>query len=156
MTTRAATLRIRSGAAKRARQTMRQMTGARARKISLTLRETAGHALLALDTLPPSANALFANATKGRVKTSAYRAWLTAAIQELRQVQRAPLVKGQVTVTYVIERPTGRTRDLDNFCKPLSDLLVKAEIIDDDSMIERLSLHWSDSIKGVQIAVGAA
>lgn len=149
------TLRIRSQAGKKARGTSARMTKARARSISLTLRETAGHALLALPELPPSANALFANAASGRTKTALYRLWLAAAVQDLRQVQRAPLIKGRITVAIVAQRPTGR-RDIDNLAKPLLDLLVKAEVIEDDSLVERLSLHWSDAIKGVQIAVGSA
>lgn len=145
----------RSRASKRARQVTARMTKARARSISLTLRETAGQALLTLPELPPSANALFANATKGRTKTALYRLWQAAAIQDLRLVQRAPLIKGRVIVAIVAERPSGR-RDIDNLAKPILDLLVKAEVIEDDCLVERLTLQWADNIKGVQIAVGTA
>lgn len=149
-------LRIRSAASSRAWASRKRMTKARARDIALTLRPTAGQALLTLPEPPPSANALFANAAKGRVMTTLYRAWLTAAIQDLRQVQHAPLVKGRIKVAYVIERPkTARRVDLGNFEKALSDLLVKAEVIEDDSLIEEIILRWGD-VKGVQISVGQA
>ncbi len=149
------TLHSLSQASKKARNTQARMTKARARAISLTLRETAGQALLTLPELPPSANALFANALKGRRMTQAYRLWRHAAIQDLRLIQRAPLIKGRVKVAIIAERPAAR-RDLDNITKPTLDLLVEAEVIEDDSLIEEILLRWSDSITGVQIAVGAA
>ncbi len=141
--------------AKRARGTVQRMTKARARAISLTLRETASHALLAIPELPPSANVLFATIGRRRVKTSLYKAWLAAGIQDLRIIQRAPLVKGRIQVTIVAERRL-TFRDLDNIAKPTLDLLVKAEVIEDDYLVERLTLQWSDTVKGVQIAVGQA
>lgn len=151
-----AALQIRSTAAKRARRTTARMSKARARAISLTLRETAGYVLLALPELPPSANDLYANAASGRVKTAIYRAWRAAAVQDLRFIQRAPLIKGPVKVAYVLERPAKRRRiDCGNFEKALSDALVEAEIIEDDSLIEEINIKWGD-VKGVQIAVGKA
>lgn len=131
-----------------------RLSKARERSILVTLREMAPQTLLALSTVPPSANGLFANkAEGGRIKAKAYKAWIKAGLAELLTEQRAPLVKGRVSLSFVIERPE-EARDLDNCIKPLCDLLVAAIVIEDDSKVDKIAVCWGDR-PGVQIAVAA-
>lgn len=85
---------------------------------------------------PPSTNHLYFNvAGRGRVKTSAYKAWLEEAGWAAKK-QRLASFGGPVAVTYIV--PEDRRRDLDNYCKGLGDLLQSLNILQNDSQIDEL------------------
>lgn len=109
-----------------------------------------------LSSPPPSVNNLFATVKDGRrIKSKAYQAWLTAAGWEIR-ARCIPLTIGPIEVEYQIERPTDRRRrDVANLEKALSDALVAAGVIEDDSLIERVTIGWADGVKGVRVTVTA-
>lgn len=121
-----------------------------------------------ISTLPPSANNLFASAkVKKRTETGAivevqrrvpvkrYKAWQTAAGWEIRS-RCIPLTVGKVAVAYEVERPTDKRRhDASNLLKGLDDLLVSCGVIEDDSLIERLTIGWADGVQGVRVTVTA-
>ena len=101
-------------------------------------------------TPPPSANNLFFNAKKGRVKSTEYRLWqMTAGLQ--LNAQNAKPIAGRVDVEYSV--PRNNRRDLGNFEKALSDLLVRQHIIEDDRKIERIVMRWHDPDEFVRIDV---
>lgn len=106
---------------------------------------------------PPSVNALYRNVPKvGRVKTGATKAFNFQAALALAG-QRANGLKGRVNVTYQVGRfPDNRRRDVANYEKALSDALVANGIIEDDSLIERLTIGWADGVHGVLVTVEAA
>lgn len=121
-----------------------------------------------LSTLPPSVNNLFASAkVKKRTETGAivevqrrvpvkrYKAWQTAAGWEIR-ARCIPLTVGKVAVAYEVERPTDKRRhDASNLLKGLDDLLVSCGVIEDDSLIERVTIGWADGLQGVRVTVTA-
>ena len=90
---------------------------------------------------PPTTNHLFINAHPGRVKSPEYRAWLTHAGLMLN-MQHPESVPGAVKVAYEFRRPDKRRRDLGNLEKAATDLLVKHGVIEDDCLIEELTLRW--------------
>ena len=102
---------------------------------------------------PPSVNELYKNVFfqaqgirpgRGRAKTKKYLAWeLEAALWIKRQRPKA--TKGQVSVEYNIKKPDRRKRDLGNLEKALSDCLVRNGLIEDDSLISEIRLHWADA-----------
>ena len=104
---------------------------------------------------PPSANGLFANVPgRGRVKSEKYRGWLNAVGWDLK-LAKPERVAGPVNVTLLFERPKGRRRaDLDNRAKAALDLLVTHGVIEDDHLVQRLTLAWAP-ISGCQITVEA-
>lgn len=106
---------------------------------------------------PPSTNALYRNVPKvGRVKTGAAKEFNFRAALALAG-QKANGIKGPVVVTYDVGRfPDKRRRDVGNYEKALSDSLVANGIIEDDSLIERLSIGWVDGVEGVRVTVEAA
>lgn len=96
--------------------------------------------------VPPSANALYANAPGGRVLTQQYRDWLEAAGWELKLQKTKPMA-GAVGLTLLIAMPE-RKRDLGNMEKAVSDLLVKHGIMADDNsdVLQEIFLKFDPSV----------
>lgn len=89
---------------------------------------------------PPSVNGLFAG--KGRRYCSrTYKAWKAAA----RPFVPAGLIAGPYSLDLLFDRPDRRARDLGNFEKGISDLIVEAGLVIDDSCCQRMTLAWSDA-----------
>lgn len=89
---------------------------------------------------PPSVNGLFAG--KGRRYCSrTYKAWKAVA----RPQVPAGLIAGPYTLELLFDRPDRRARDLGNLEKAVSDLIVEAGLVIDDSCCERITLAWSDA-----------
>lgn len=92
---------------------------------------------------PPTLNNLFRNVPmRGRVPTKKYEQWQKLAMGEL-MVQKARPVFGPVRVSMSFVRPDKRKRDLDNLMKAPLDILVKAGVIQDDSLITEIAIRWS-------------
>jgi Holliday junction resolvase RusA-like endonuclease len=107
-----------------------------------------------LSTVPPTTNHLFATVRGRRVKSAAYKAWIDLAGWEIR-ARHIPLTVGPVAVEIEVERPkTARRTDVDNRLKPTLDAIVKAGTIEDDSLIERVTIGWAD-VQGVRVTVTA-
>lgn len=94
---------------------------------------------------PPPANNLFLNVKHGRVKAPRYRAWLKEAGEALVQQhaeQRFSQISGRYHLYVSAQRPDKRKRDLGNIEKPLSDILVAHNVIEDDSLADIITLRW--------------
>ena len=87
---------------------------------------------------PPTTNNLFINAGRKRVKSQRYKAWQTEAGWELRR-QRCGCIGGPWEADIAL--PTGLTGDLDNYLKPILDLLVTHRVVDDDKHCMKLSVE---------------
>jgi crossover junction endodeoxyribonuclease RusA len=97
---------------------------------------------LTLPTLPPPLSACFTNVRRnGRAATPRYTKWVIEALHAVQE-QRVYGVNGIVSVVYQFRRPDRRPRDLGNLEKAVSDLLVKAGLIEDDSLIIDLRMLW--------------
>ena len=94
---------------------------------------------------PPPLSACFTDPAgrKGRVKTKRYRDWERLCAPRLRAVKETMV--GDIAVQYRFARTDRRKRDLGNLEKAMSDILVKHEIIEDDSKIVDLRLIWTGS-----------
>lgn len=109
--------------------------------------------ILILPELPPPLHACFVNARgPGRVKSPRYNAWIQLCLFKLGRQQ---LIPGQVLVEYVFCRPDKRKRDLGNMEKAVSDILVKMNVIEDDSLIMDMRLRWGGDGPPVIITVEA-
>ena len=93
---------------------------------------------------PPTANNLFVNAGRKRVKSGAYRAWQAASGYAILS-QRLQVLHGPVSLSVALVRPDKRKRDLSNTLKAVEDILVHMNVIEDDSMIQRISAQWVPS-----------
>lgn len=94
--------------------------------------------------VPPSTNKLYANVPgKGRVKTSAYKAWIEQAGWEVKRqaLGKERFGKKKIVVCYSV--PENGRRDLDNYLKAMNDVLKTAGIIDDDKHIYKIVIgRW--------------
>lgn len=95
---------------------------------------------------PPSTNNLFSNGGKGhgRYRTPKYKAWEQLASLYIKDTHRASL--GAYTIAIALKPPDNRARDLDNFVKALSDLLVAHGVVKDDSYCRRLTVCWNTNM----------
>ena len=90
--------------------------------------------MMATVPVPPSTNNLFLSMGRKRVKTPEYRSWLQVAILSFRQLSKPE----RFTVEVVIQIHGGKRfntrRDVGNCEKSISDALVEAGVIPDDSI----------------------
>jgi len=102
---------------------------------------------------PVSTNALWMrSSTTGHIiRSPRYAKWFQAAGNELA-IQRPGCIRGTYSLEVLIERKSGR-RDIDNAIKSLSDLLVANQVVEDDSLAQRITLEWSDTIKGAWVTI---
>lgn len=95
---------------------------------------------------PPTVNNLFINAAKGRGRfpSPQYKLWRKIA-GEMILAQGRHSIRGRVTLSIAIARPDRRRRDISNLIKAVEDLLVEMGVIEDDSLVERLSIQWIEA-----------
>ncbi len=95
---------------------------------------------------PPTTNNLFANAAQGRGRfpTKSYKAWRERAAVAIRRQAAVP-IPGAVMLNIQLGRPDRRRRDLSNYIKALEDALVQHGLIEDDSMVQCLSMSWGSN-----------
>ena len=105
---------------------------------------------------PPTTNNLYANergGRGGRFPTKAYKAWKARVAVAIRRQAPDP-IKGAVMLNIQLGRPDRRRRDLSNYIKALEDALVQHDLIEDDSMVQALSMSWG-STPGATVRVWA-
>lgn len=107
---------------------------------------------------PISTNNLFASVPgKGRVKTTAYKNWVSAALN-LIALQRPRTFAGPVQITLYVGEERAGVKDADNTLKPAIDTLKKAGIIRDDSRewVRSAQAVWVPGMAGMVAAVSPA
>jgi Holliday junction resolvase RusA-like endonuclease len=103
-----------------------------------------------LSSRPPSLNNAFANTRTGRVKGSAYRAWVQEAGWEIARQKPVP-VAGPFCVAIEVGETVSKA-DLDNLAKPIIDMLVEMGCVPDDRNMVLLQVERSDR-SDVSVAV---
>lgn len=92
---------------------------------------------------PPSANRLWRSVNGRNIKSAEYRTWENIAVAEAYyssgDKKRIP---GSYRLLVEAQRPDRRRRDLGNLEKPLSDILVTLNMVDDDCLAEEITLRW--------------
>lgn len=107
--------------------------------------------------MPPSTNGLRMHFVDGAgkmrsAKTKRYADWRKAAGWEIAAA-RPGKIKGPYSLSIAVQRDwrTKRARDIDNIIKPISDALVAAGVITDDSLAESVSAKWVDDLDGAAV-----
>lgn len=105
---------------------------------------------------PLSQNGLYYNhRSGGRAASAAHSAWRQAAMQEI-SAQRAMLsckrIAGAYKLLLVVERRGHLNGDLGNLEKCVSDVLVKMNVVDDDSFAEEIVLRWG-AVQGCTVTI---
>jgi Holliday junction resolvase RusA-like endonuclease len=104
---------------------------------------------------PISVNAMFADGLSRRVKSQRYYDWIVEAGYALNR-QHPPQIFGQVELKYEVEeKPDKIRRDVENYAKGVSDLLVKHKVIlaDDNTVVRKITMEWNPLVKGVRITI---
>lgn len=106
---------------------------------------------------PPTVNNLFSNYTRGgkqmRVPTKGYVAWQREADAALMQQKPLPAFDSPVAVTITLGRPDRRRRDIANLEKAPTDQIVKAGVLADDCLIEKITLQWGADVTGCRYEI---
>jgi Holliday junction resolvase RusA-like endonuclease len=105
--------------------------------------------------MPPSVNAMFADGKTRRHKSQKYADWIIEAGYALNR-QSPPNIIGPVMLSYLVQEGRDkRKRDVGNYEKAATDLLVKHGVIqaDDHTIVREIRLKWSDQVIGVQITI---
>ena len=101
---------------------------------------------------PPSTNHLYRRSRGNVYKTAKYREWEVAASLVI-QLERPGSF--DVPVSLEIRVQYAPRRDLDNYLKPICDILVKNGVIENDRMTQVLEkrIVRDDAIEGVRVII---
>lgn len=101
---------------------------------------------------PPSANRIWRSGKGNVYRSREYEAWTKVVGQELMIVRAKP-IKGPVSLEIAVSVKS--RKDLDNFCKPTIDSLVKFGIIegDDKKTVKSIRLSWDASVEGIRVSI---
>ena len=91
---------------------------------------------------PPPVNNLFATYNGHRIPSRRYVAWKVDAAADIL-AQAPKRLTGRFSATLTFDRPTRAKRDLDGLAKAPLDALVKAGVIEDDHLADRIELAWT-------------
>lgn len=100
---------------------------------------------------PPSVNTYWRHPNKGKLAGRSlisqegreYRAAVAA-----RLLGRCTTMRGRLAVSILLSPPDARRRDLDNALKAVLDALAHAEVYEDDSQIDELSVRRGEITNG--------
>lgn len=109
-----------------------------------------GGLLVAALPWPPSLNTYWRSPPGvGRVLLSEKGREYRVYTGQLLQAQRVAGVRlsGRLGVTVAVFPPDERTRDLDNLLKPLLDCLTHAATIEDDGLVDRLTIERGPKLR---------
>jgi Holliday junction resolvase RusA-like endonuclease len=103
---------------------------------------------------PPSVNGMYATnfKTKRRFKSKKYSEWLLASEAAL-MTQRLEGFLGPIQVDIAVGKQDKRKEDISNRIKAVEDFLVSHKIIEDDSLITRVSAWWDKKIEGCLVII---
>jgi len=90
----------------------------------------------------------------GKHITRKYKLWLHDMGDEIN-IQRPRAVAGEYQLSIEAVKPDDRPRDADNLLKPVSDLLVRNGIVEDDSLAVSTVATWVDSstFEGMRVTI---
>jgi Holliday junction resolvase RusA-like endonuclease len=88
------------------------------------------------------------------VKAKGYAEWKKATAWEIAGA-RPGKIDGPYRLSIAVQRDwrSKRARDIDNIIKPVSDALVAAGVVTDDSLAESVSAKWADNLGGPAVVV---
>lgn len=113
---------------------------------------------IVISDMPPSANAMRSHFMAGgkvhSVKSKVYASWKKAAAWEIAAAKPQKVI-GSYRLYIAVQRDwrSKRARDIDNMIKPISDALVAAGVVTDDSLAEEVNAKWADNLGGPAVVV---
>jgi len=89
-------------------------------------------------------------------RSAEYSAWRNEAIWSIKAQARGARIDGGYIIDVAFQRPDRRRRDLDNLLKALSDALVDAEVLADDSDAQEIHLCWRGEGRACEVILAPA
>jgi crossover junction endodeoxyribonuclease RusA len=112
-----------------------------------TLKEMTANSIYAHLSFPPSANRMYRNIGANRtIMSKVYREWKTSNVRSI-DVKNGFIYPSAVSIELAITPPDKRNRDLDNYIKPVLDVLEASGILENDNMVKRLNVFWQKADK---------
>ena len=103
---------------------------------------------------PPSVNAWKSPFRNRMILTKRGRTYRLDALEELKKLGlTGELLSSRLSVSLVLNPPTLRKYDIDNFCKSLFDALTAGEFWLDDEQVDRLVVTKGVKTKGGNIQI---
>jgi len=102
-------------------------------------------------TFPPSINRYYSKTRNGVYLSAAGRAFQTSGILFLReQLGDHPLIDYPIHLSLILYPPDKRSRDLDNYIKPVQDCIQNSGLLINDYLINQLEMFrgYSQTPKG--------
>ena len=96
---------------------------------------------------PPSANKIWRNVSNRAIKSKEYRTWLTINSAEIAWQHKYEMIRTACEVHIKYTPPNRRMKDIDNIIKPCLDLLEKADVIENDSLVEIIHARRMPPVK---------
>ena len=76
-----------------------------------------------------------------------YSEWKNTSTVMALNNKKGDYISGHYSLILAVGRPDKRRRDIDNIIKPVSDLLVGIQIVEDDSLCNKVTAEWSDEVE---------
>ena len=108
---------------------------------------------------PVSVNDMYVNRIygkgRGRILSGEYKAWKRDADSFYKaQKLRCRAVSGPFTCEIILSSEKRRhNADCDNRIKPILDFLQRVELIENDSLCDRVSIEWGEAKEGCRVYV---
>jgi crossover junction endodeoxyribonuclease RusA len=97
---------------------------------------------------PPSINSFYSKTKNGVFISKVGREYQTCGIGLIReQLPAFEILEAKLRMVVVLYPPDKRIRDLDNYMKPLLDTITKADVWQDDSLVEQLCIYRGEIVK---------
>lgn len=105
---------------------------------------------------PVSVNCMYSGAGARRMISAPYRAWKMQA-GHILNLQRPYRIDGPYSAVFILQdHQDGKCRDLANFWKGVSDLLVTHGVVRDDSLERQIVMQWSVNVSGCRVVLDHA
>jgi crossover junction endodeoxyribonuclease RusA len=89
-------------------------------------------------------------------RSAEYSAWRNEAVWSIKSQARGRSIDGGYIIDVAFQRPDKRRRDLDNLLKALSDALVDAGVLADDSGAQEIHLRWRGAGRTCEVILAPA
>jgi len=97
--------------------------------------------------IPPSTNVIWKVGKKKMYLNPKYSEWKNTSTVMALNNKKGDYISGHYSLILAVGRPDKRRRDIDNIIKPVSDLLVGIQIVEDDSLCNRVTAFWSNLVE---------
>lgn len=94
---------------------------------------------------PPTVNKMWSNnyngRGRGRYRSKGYNSWIDEASLWLKDQNCLKVPFSNIYLEIFVSRPSSRS-DIDNRIKAIPDLLQKCSLIDNDVLIDKITIEW--------------